>query len=333
MPKNNDLKPKQFPMPIRFGEQPTTEFKNALRAIKVSLVQAPSYEDIKKYCIPFANATWADNPFDVYNKMPEDKEDLFMHHIFSSKILPTTMETIRVNFLIEGISLQEVTHILRYRRAVFSAECSGDKWLTHKPALVPTSIENTSPYYYRYKTLVEQAKQLYVDMIDSRIIPFHDARTILPRCIETYYYMSMSLKDALIFLFDRVDKQIQPMTDNVLAYRILQELIAQYPILVKTLGVNFIEQPAKFYVQTARQARSTNFYKPDKDSDIFEWNENDFVYGDRERSEINGLDSERDVFKEIFDETKSSIIATNSTIDKIYGEDYFKQDLEDLPTF
>ena len=174
MPKNNDLQPKSFPMPLLFEESPTTEFKNNLLSIKVKLVQAPSYKEIKKYCIPFANATWTDEPLKVNKKLKKKEKDLLMHHIFSKKILPTTLETIRVNFFIDGISLQEVTHILRYRRAVFSAECSGDKWLTHKDALVPTSIMNSEAYYKRYKKIVEDAKQLYVDMINTRKIPVQD---------------------------------------------------------------------------------------------------------------------------------------------------------------
>ena len=40
MPINNDLIPKKSPMPIRFNEKPTTEFKNALESIKVTLVQS-----------------------------------------------------------------------------------------------------------------------------------------------------------------------------------------------------------------------------------------------------------------------------------------------------
>ncbi len=326
MPRNDSLKPKEFPMDIMFGEEPNTEFKNALEAIKVTLVQAPSFRELKEYCIPFANATWADNPMEVAKKADDKTQDLIMHKIFNYKILPTTMETIRCNFLIEGIGLQEVTHILRYRRAVFSAECSGDKWWTNKSALVPTAVENTPEFLERWKKIVEDAKQLYCDMIDSKLITLHDARNIFPRCLETYYFMSMSLKDALTFIFDRVDKQIQPVTDNVIAYRMIVSLVKKYPLLVKTINHKFLHQPAKFYVQTARQNRSTNFYPPDADSDVFEWNSQDFVY-DKQRDKINGLNSNRDIFSRILAETEMFLLERESMVNSYYGKDFFEQDI------
>ena len=340
MPKNNNLKAKSFPMPILFNEEPHTYFKNALESINVTLINPPGWEDLKQYCIPFANGTWADNPLEILSNINNCKncycDDLIMHHIFSNKILPTTMETIRLNFLIEGISLQEVTHILRYRKAVFSAECSGDKWLTNKDCLVPTAIENSNidsdnDFYTRYKDIVRAAKVLYCDMIDSKCITIHDARSILPRAIETHYFMSMSLKDALGFIWDRVDKQIQPITDNVIAYRMIKALIDVYPILVKTINKKYIHQPSKFYVNTARQFRSTNWFKPDEDSDVFEWNENDFVYKNKLRDDINGtnenLATKRNIFKNIKKEIDVYLENREHFIDAAYGKDFFSQDI------
>lgn len=330
MPKNNNLKPKKFPMPIKFGEGQQTEFKNNLKAINVDLVQAPNFDEIKRYCVGFANGTWADEPFEYYDKIKNDEkqQDLIMHHIFNNKILPTTMEAIRLNFTIEGIDITTVTHILRYRRAVFSAECSGDKWLNHKPVLVPTSIENSPEFYERFKQLAEANKQLYSDMINSKLITVQDARSILPRGIETFYFMSMSLKDAMMFIYDRIDKQIQPLVDNVIAYQMLVELIKKYPILVKTFTLDYLHRPAKFYVNTARQTRATNWYRPDEDSDLFEWNEKDFVYGNKKRDEINGVNAENDVFKEILTLTEDWIKYTDHKVDDKYGKGFFYQDIK-----
>ena len=328
MPKNNSLKPKRFPMAIRFGEEPETEFVNSLENIKVKLVQAPSYEEIKKYCIPFSNGTWAENPLAVNDRLKDDMiGDLVMHHVFQRKILPTTLETIRLNFLIDGIALPEVTHILRYRKAVFSAECSGDKWISKKAMNVPTAVENSDEFYSRYKKITEEAKKLYCDMINSKCISVHDARYILPRGIETFYFMSMSLGDAMRFIFDRIDKQIQPQTDNVIAYKMMLEIVNQYPVIVKTLSAKYLHSPARFYVQTARQNRSTNWYRPDADSDIFEWNEKDFVFGDKTRDELLGVDRNRDVFSKILRDTEVTLEAKESVVDTFYGEGFFDQDI------
>ena len=269
----------------RFGEKPTTEFKNNLDSIKVTLMQAPSMDDLRKYLPAFANATWSELPND-YDDLPDIEKDKYIREVFLGKTLPTALETINLNFRIEGISLQEVTHIIRYRNASFSADCSGDKWWTHKPALVPNSIQNSKEYYERYKKIVEDAKQLYCDMIDTKQISIMDARYILPRCLETFYYMSLSLKDALHFIRQRIDKQIQPETDNVIAYQMYCEILKKYPV---ANGIINVHAPSNFYINMARSGKATNLYFPDMDSDKFEWNEDDFIY-QCERNKMNGTD-------------------------------------------
>ena len=286
MPRNNSLKPVKLPMVQRFGEKPTTEFKNNLDSIKVTLMQAPSMDDLRKYLPAFANATWSELPND-YDDLPDIEKDKYIREVFLGKTLPTALETINLNFRIEGISLQEVTHIIRYRNASFSADCSGDKWWTHKPALVPNSIQNSKEYYERYKKIVEDAKQLYCDMIDTKQISIMDARYILPRCLETFYYMTLSLKDALHFIRQRIDKQIQPETDNVIAYQMYCEILKKYPV---ANGIINVHAPSNFYINMARSGKATNLYFPDMDSDKFEWNENDFIY-QCERNKMNGTDA------------------------------------------
>lgn len=291
-------------MAVRFGERPTTKFKNNLDAIKVELLQAPSMDDLRKYLPAFASATWAELPAD-YDTLPLQEKDKIIRDVFLGKTLPTALETINLNFRIEGISLQEVTHIIRYRNASFSADCSGDKWWTHKDALVPNSIQNSngpggdeafyatgvaidpSDFHARYKQIVNMAKELYCDMIDSKKISIMDARYILPRCLETFYYMRISLKDALHFIKQRIDKQIQPETDNIIAYQMYCEILRQFPV---ANGIVDIHAPSHFYINTARTGKATNLYFPDADSDKFEWNEQDFIY-QCYRNQMNGTDA------------------------------------------
>lgn len=323
MPMNNNLPPVTLPMALRFGEKPQTNFKNNLDAIKVTLLQAPTMNDLRKYLPAFANATWAELP-DDYDNLPLCKKDALIREVFLGKTLPTALETINLNFRIEGISLQEVTHIIRYRNASFSADCSGDKWWTHKDALVPNSIQNSNgtiddgysyttnntikpdDFYGRYKQIVQMAKQLYCDMIDSKQISIMDARYILPRCLETFYYMRLSLKDALHFIKQRIDKQIQPETDNVIAYQMYLEILKQFPV---ANGIIDIHSPSWFYINTARTGKATNLYFPDADSDKFEWNENDFIYQCC-RNQMNGTDEgAKNHFDEVLAATEDTIFA------------------------
>lgn len=306
MPKNNSLKPAKLPMQIRFGEKPTTVFKNNLDAIKVELISAPTLEELRAYLPQFVEATWADSP-DNAKSMSVEQKDMLIRDVFFGKTLPTALETINLVFKIDGISMQEVTHLLRYRTASFSADCSGDKWWTHKDALVPHSIQNSTglnsyremaewgegqieaypdDFYQRYKDIVRQAKKLYADMIDSKKVSIMDARYILPRCLSTFYFMRINAKDLIHVIRQRIDKQIQPETDNVIAYRLYIELLKQYPLIK---GLIDIHATSSFYVSTARTGKATNLYFPDADSDKFEWNEEDFIYKCR-RDQMNGTD-------------------------------------------
>jgi thymidylate synthase (FAD) len=286
MPKNNNLKPKQFPQVIRFNEEPSTEFCNNLASIKVQLLNAPSLKELKEYLPGFVKATWIDHPA-LLDDMSSLDRDRIVRQVFFGKTLPTAQETIGLVWFIDGISIQEVTHILRYRGASFSADCSADKWWTHKRGLVPNAIEESPEFYARYMSLVEETKKLYCDMIDSREISILDARYILPRCLETFYYMRMNLKDTLHFIQQRIDKQIQPETDNIIAYQMYLELLGNYPI---ANGLIDIHKPAMHYISQARSDDSSNIYPPDKDSDIFEWNEKDFLYS-KTRDKMNGTSS------------------------------------------
>lgn len=283
MPVNNNLPECGFPMNIRFDEKPTTVFKNNLDSIKVTLLDHPDQENVINYMSMFLDATWVDTPEESAN-MSKDKKIQYLKDCIAGKALPTALETMQFTFLIEGISLQEVTHILRTRTASFSADCSADKWWTHKAALVPNAIQNSPELYERYKKLVEEAKQLYCDIIDSRQISIMDARYILPRCLETFYYMSIDFKNLVSFLHQRFDRQIQPETDNVLAYKMYDELITAMPIFK---GLIDIDEVPRHWVATSRTGKCTNLYKPEGNADVIEYNEKDFIYNVK-RSELNG---------------------------------------------
>lgn len=340
MPANNNLDPIVLPMALRFDEKPTTEFKNNLKAMKVTLMSAPTMDELRSYLPQFALATWSELP-DSNDNISLRERDKVIREVLEGKALPTALETVNLVFRIEGISLQEVTHILRHRMASFSADCSGDKWWTHKAALVPNSIENSKGdprfdecfygtgneiskdnFYARYQQVVKMAKELYCDMIDSKQVSIMDARYILPRCLETFYYMRITLKDALAFIRQRIDKQIQPETDNWMAYLMYAQLLERYPIMN---GIINIHQPSHFYVKMARTGKATNLYFPDKDSDIFEYNEHDFIY-QCTRDKLNGTDhGAENLFSEMlrtFDEWLKLREETNTQIlEKEYRDD------------
>jgi thymidylate synthase (FAD) len=274
-------------MELRFNEAPTTSFKNDLEAINVELLDFPDPERARRMVYQFINATWEDKPgLHDPDDVPEWKWYEALELALNFKALPTVMETLDFTFRIEGIDLQAVTHLIRHRTFSFSAQCTGDRWQTHSNAVVPGPVQNSPALYARWKKHVEDAKQLYCDMIDTRKISIMDARTILPRAIETHYYARCNLKDMLNFLRQRFDKQIQPTTDNVIAYQMFLAVARLFPEIVTCINPH---AASRHYVATARTGKATNLYWPDADSDKFEWNSADFIY-QCERDEVNGTD-------------------------------------------
>ena len=285
MPKNNDLTPVKLPMKIGFNEDPETGFADNLRSIRVKIIDCPTPEQLLCYLPQFLEATWAphgDAPLYQSNK---DKVDL-IQKLFDGEALPTALETISITFQIEGISLQEVTHIIRHRTGSFSADCSGDKWWHKKSCLVPESVYQSKEIFERYIQVVKDSKQLYQDMIDTKQISIMDARSILTRNLETFYFMRMNVKDAIAFIKQRQDKQIQPETDNIIAYQMMILLVDHIPWLANKFDMH---APSWFYQKMARTGKATNLYFPDEDSDTFDYNEGDFIYQEY-RDDMKGTD-------------------------------------------
>jgi len=297
MPQNKDLDPVVFPMKIRFNEKPTTEFKNDLESINIALLDYPDPIRSRRMVYQFINATWEDEP-GLHD--PSNVEDWKLYQALEAalqfKALPTVLETLDFTFRIEGIDLQTVTHLIRHRTGSFSAQCTGDRWQSHTAALVPGPVQNSPELYERWKEVVKSTKELYCDMIDTKKISIMDARTILPRCLETHYYARFNLKDILNFIRQRMDKQIQPVTDNIIAYQMYYAIARIFPEVTTVINMR---APSRHYVATARTGKATNLYWPDEDSDKFEWHPNDFIYNCY-RDEVNGTDSDlgsRDNFK------------------------------------
>jgi hypothetical protein len=283
MPANNSIKKVIPASGIRFDIKPATKFINNLEAINVKLLGAMPVQLLKEYVGNWVHATWNKKPLDSSN---DDNIEQCLKGAAKGEVLPSVLETVPLTFLIEGIDIIAVTHLLRHRQFSFSADCSGDKMWNEKDALVPNSIESSEDFLYRYISITENAKKLYCDMINSKKISIMDARYILPRCLSTYYFVHCDLRSCLDFIKQRIDKQIQPETDNIIAYKMYLEIVKQYPFLKGIVDLHF---PAMNYVKQANTDSASNLYLPDKDSDIFEYNPESFVY-QCTRDKLNGTD-------------------------------------------
>ena len=303
MPINNDLPVVKLPTDLGFNEPIKTEFHDHLDSIKTKLVSSPSLEELRNYIPDFCTATWAEQPFNK-GSLSDYEKDKMIWMLFNGKLLPTAFETINCTFTIEGVDTQFVTHLIRHRAFSFSAQCTGDRSQRNDDAVVPHAIINSPEMYERYKQLVNDSKQLYADMVDTKEISVMDARHILPKCLSTFYWARGNIRDVMAFIKTRIDKQIQPTEDNVVAYYMWLELVRAYPMIVDCIDIH---TPARYYISTARTGTGTNLYWPDEDSDEFEYNENDFLYQST-RENLNGTEGGRNTFMEIIKSIDEEII-------------------------
>jgi hypothetical protein len=115
-----------------------------------------------------------------------------------------------------------------------------------------------------------------------------DARTILPKCLSTFYFGRFNLKDIIGFVKQRSDKQIQPSVDNLIAAKMALEIIKVLPEASAVIGTKALTSPAWHYIKNVRAGTGTNLYWPDNDSDEhIEYHPNDTIYQAR-RFELNG---------------------------------------------
>ena len=292
MPVNKDLEPIELPMDLKFGQEPTTSFYNNLEALNVELIDAPTVQQARNVAWHYVKATWADDP----NEVNPDNADVRIKSknlldVLQFRALPTPMECLGFTFRLSGLSFQEVTHIIRHRAGSFAAQCTGDRDLRDDPAVIPESIENSPEFLERYTHIVNLSKQLYVDMTDSKAVSMMDSRMILPKCMTSFYYMRLNLKDLIGFVKQRQDRQIQPAADNILAARMAIEACKVLPELTQVF--NF-DKPDFHYINTFRVkegdkwvSRGTNLYQPEPKNDTFDFHPEDTIYQCL-REDING---------------------------------------------
>lgn len=324
MPINNDLTPVTLPMDLKFNQAPQTTFINNLESLNIELIDGATREQAQKIAWHMTKATWADSPSETSfdNATPEEASQN-LQDVLNFRALPTPMECLGFTFKISGIDTQTVTHLIRHRAGSFAAQCTGDRDLRNDNVLVPESVENCNDgdndFYQRFVDIASQAKQLYSDMVDSKIVSMMDARVILPKCMETFYVARFNLKDLIGFIKQRQDVQIQPEVDNIIATRIAKIVCESIPEVATCLD---FDKPDMHYVRTFRvqlpdgswTSRGTNLYHPEPKNDLFEFNENDAIYQCR-REEINGHASGQEkTFTRMWNEDVAAINAIKESL-------------------
>jgi thymidylate synthase (FAD) len=292
MPVNKDLEPIELPMVLKFGQKPNTQFHNNLDALKVELVDHPTRQQAWNVAWHYVKATWADRPdIDPTAGVTDRELSKNLEDVFGGRTLPAPMECLGFTFRLSGMSFQEVTHIIRHRAGTFAAQCTGDRDLRDDDAVIPEPVENSPDFLRRWKKIVEESKELYAEMTDSKVVSMMDARMILPKCMTSFYYMRLPLKELIGFIYQRMDTQIQPAADNLLASKMAVEVAKVIPEFTSVIDFS---KPDMHYIKTFRVkegdkyvSRGTNLYWPIPKNDKFEFHPQDTIY-QCTREEING---------------------------------------------
>ncbi len=250
---------------------------NDLSNIKVTLLNYTPYSHLCKYIPELVTATWNENIQEFRDTLlPKDRDEI-MKLCFEGKLIPTALKSIPVTILIEGITTHDVTHLLRHSGLSFAADCTGDKYIVDRPIILP-SFFNDCPeeYVFRYLDLQKQSYELYDDICNNLGTKVHiqDARLVLPRTMETFYYVTGSLFDFIKFLNQRIDMQVQPKSDNILALKLYKELSKVYPIKININARN------NFYCAESEHELSSKWYSPLPQNETEYTKNMETVYGD-----------------------------------------------------
>ena len=257
----------------------STNYKtvNDLENIKVKLLSYTPYSELRSYIPELVTATWNENIQEFRDSITEEDKDRIMQLFFEGKLIPTALKSVQITILLEGITTHDVTHIVRHSGLSFAADCTGDKYIMNRNIIVPSFFEDIDESYKkRYLQIMLDSYVLYDDICNNEGNNVHiqDARLVLPRTLETFYYITGSLYDFLRMLQQRIDLQVQPKSDNIIALRIYEELVKVYPISID------IHKRNSFYCNESSHELSSKWYKP-LPQNVTEYTKNmKTVYGD-----------------------------------------------------
>lgn len=282
MPANKDIKPiERMYCEQKWGKEGSLNIREQLSNIKVTIIDAPPIERVMKTLPIFLLNGWEPSPkFDF----SDAEVAACVEQLFTGETIPNAMETFRVSFVVQGIDLNDVTHLIRHRSFTFSAQCS-DRDLRDLDLHVKASILAVPEFAERFTEIAKLTQTLYKDMMDSGKVSVFDCRTILPVNKTHFYVVHGCIKDIISYVKQRADEQIQPQSDNIVALRLWLELCKLYPFL-KPL-IDFTKQDAFF--QKVARAGKTIIFPPNEKNDTFDWSPDQFFH-DKHRDKFEGSD-------------------------------------------
>ena len=260
-------------------------YVNDLDAINVKILNYPSLASLKRYIPELVMATWNENEMEFSDSLTDMDRLKFVIRTLQGKFIPTALRSINITFEIEGLSWHDVTHLIRSTGFSYAADCSGDKLMEGRTVGVPEFI-NELGLFNEYHEAIGNLMHIYDVAINSGKVHVQDARLMLPRTMTTFYYVTGGLDTCLRFINQRIDRQVQPKADNIIALKLAIELTKILPIMIN------VNQPNNFYIKESQTNFKSGWDWPNDVNKKYipeEYiSEDKFVYGKTKRDELVG---------------------------------------------
>ena len=259
-----------------------------LDAINVTLLQSTSLEDVRAIAPNWLLATWDKEPSRTIHwkngqveGLDEITVDRLIYRGFQKKFLPTFLNTIRFTFLVEGLNAHDFTHVLRNRafNQVASSDCTGDRDNSYRDIGIPEFLlDMGDEYLAKYLKATDTLMEVYRDSMNSKEVSHLDARLLLPRTATQFIQVNMSLGELMGFVSQRIDRQIQPASDNIIAMKLLLAAAKVFPFITTLVKP---DAPNKFYINESQSNFGSHYFKPNENNDVFDYNDEHFLFNQK----------------------------------------------------
>lgn len=262
-------------------------FVNDLDAINVTVLNMTNYDKLVNYIPELVMATWNEDINEFNESLTDLDREKFVFRALQGKFIPTALESINVTFKIEGMTWHDVSHLIRHQNFKFAADCSGDKIIENRPIALPDFI-NEIGEYDDYAQAMYLLTKIYNKAINKGV-HIQDARLMLPRTETTFYYVTGSLRACIEFIKQRIDRQVQPKSDNIIAFQLLLEICRRIPELSWIINPNMEN---RFYINETTTNFASKWQGPlEHNKQAFAQTHLDnsiFTYGGKDRNEMIG---------------------------------------------
>lgn len=223
-----------------------------VKYIKESDVKVTILNDIPNmdYLPELVMATWNEDINEFNASLTEEDRKRFIFRTLQGKFIPTALRSIPITFKIENMSWHDVSHLIRHTQLSYASDCSGDKVIENRPIILPQAVTDCD-CFEEYDEAMRLLNYCY-DKILNDGGHIQDARLMLPRTMTTFYYVTGNLHGVIDFIKARIDRQVQPRSDNLIAMKLLLELCKKIPELYFIVNP---EMPNSFYIRET----TTNF--------------------------------------------------------------------------